>query len=464
MPVFDCFAKGLTGIAVCGALFLATAEQARAAENHPLKLEGHGGPIRAISLSEDGKVALTASFDYAIIVWDLSPHGATIRHRLFGHNAAVNDVSFVPGSNEIVSVSDDGSFAIWDIIKGDLIAKLDDTADKVLDVAVSKDGLRAAVARWDGTARLFDIKSRTEIARLTGHRGNVNAVAFSNDGKTLFTGSYDGTIKAWDGISGVFLDPVYDFGWGINVLAVTGQDTMLVFGALDGTLSAVDLSENQIADEIAKFERPVLALDISPDGKTIAAGNGAGFIHLYNTDDLKPKREAAGSFGPIWGIAFTGNDDALYHVGLDDFASWHDLGNKDGFQPVQSKFPRRFQLSQSESVGQLEFQRKCSVCHTLTPDGANRAGPTLYRVFGRKAGTLPGYDYSKALKTASIIWNEETISQLFDDGPDIMVPGTKMPIQRLKSIEKRKELIEFLRIATAPQDTKGVDAQKGQNQ
>ena len=421
----------------------------------PSKLEGHGGPIRSITISKDGMTALTASFDYGIIVWDLDGKQASIRHRLFGHNAAVNDVHFVNGTNEIVSVSDDGSFAIWDSRKGELIRKFDDTADKVLDVTVSSDGQLAAIARWDGTARLFDVKKREEIAILEGHRGNVNAVTFSPDGQVLYTGSYDGTIRAWSR-TGEYLDPVYDFGWGINVLETTDDGKNLIFGALDGTLGIVDLASLEYR-ELKKFDRPVLALAASPDGKTLASGNAAGFIHLYDTESFQPKRDAAGSFGPIWGIAFANNQDGVYHVGLDDFASFHDLSGKGGFQPVQSQFPRRFQLSDAQSVGELEFQRKCSVCHTLTPDGANRAGPTLYDVFGREAGTLPGYDYSQALLDSNIIWNEHTIGDLFDHGPDIVVPGTKMPIQRLKSIERRNELIAFLKTATArknDQDTK----------
>lgn len=415
----------------------------------PEKLAGHGGPVRSIEVSEDGKTAITASFDYAIIVWDLSPHGAKIRHRLFGHDAAVNDASFVPGGNQIVSVSDDGSFAIWDSEAGELLVKIDDTPVKVLDVATSGDGKRAAIARWDGTARLFDLTTRKEIAKLDNHRGNVNAVTFSVDGKTLYTASYDGTIRTWDAESGAFQNPLYDHGWGINVM-VSGPNNTLFFGGLDGTVGAVDGKDGELKETLSKFDRPVLALALSPNGETLASGNGAGFIHLYDTKSLKQKRDAAGSFGPIWGIAFTGNDDALYHVGLDDFASWHPLGEGEKFKPIQSQFPRRFQQADAESVGQLEFQRKCSVCHTLVPDGANRAGPTLYDVFGRKAGTLPGYDFSDAIIKSDIIWNAQTIAQLFDDGPDVMIPGTKMPVQRLKSIERRDELIEFLKKATAP--------------
>ncbi|HKJ61346.1 MAG TPA: c-type cytochrome [Hyphomicrobiales bacterium] len=107
-------------------------------------------------------------------------------------------------------------------------------------------------------------------------------------------------------------------------------------------------------------------------------------------------------------------------------------------------------MTRSDDPGELEFHRKCSVCHTLTPDGKNRAGPTLYGLFGRRAGTVSGYEYSPALRNSGIVWSEETVSKLFDHGPDVVVPGTKMPIQRLKSVEHRDALIRFLKKATGP--------------
>ena len=155
------------------------------------------------------------------------------------------------------------------------------------------------------------------------------------------------------------------------------------------------------------------------------------------------------AYGPVWDFDFVPGTSQIYHVGLDDFAVRWQISPR-RLATIESKFPRRFQVRESEDLGELEFQRKCSVCHTLTPDGANRAGPTLYRVFGRRAGTLAGYTYSQALLNSDIIWNEETIGRLFDDGPDVMMPGTKMPIQRLKSITRRNELIRYLKTATSP--------------
>src|SRR5689334_12562261 len=73
--------------------------------------------------------------------------------------------------------------------------------------------------------------------------------------------------------------------------------------------------------------------------------------------------------------------------------------------------------------GRLLFA-KCSACHALTP-GHNGRGPTLYHLFGRKAGAVPGYDYSPAMKRAAIVWREDSLARFISD-PERVVPGTTM--------------------------------------
>jgi cytochrome c len=92
--------------------------------------------------------------------------------------------------------------------------------------------------------------------------------------------------------------------------------------------------------------------------------------------------------------------------------------------------------------------RACVACHTLGADQANRAGPTLAGLFGRRIATLPGYDFSDALKRLDIVWTPETVSKLFEIGPAAYTPGTKMPEQRIGSDEDRAALVQFLERAT----------------
>ena len=77
------------------------------------------------------------------------------------------------------------------------------------------------------------------------------------------------------------------------------------------------------------------------------------------------------------------------------------------------------------------------------------AGPTLEGLYGRRIASLPGYRFSDALKGMDIVWTPETVSKLFELGPNAYTPGTKMPEQRIGSAEDRKALTDFLRRATS---------------
>src|SRR5918996_4969623 len=126
-------------------------------------LDEHGGPVKAVALAPDGERALTASFDYSIILWDLPKE--EVLARLYGHEAAVNDVAFLPGGRAL-SASDDGTIGLWDLGQEELITRLNGHGGKVTAVAVSPDGRLAASAGWDRTVRLWDLQERLELRAL----------------------------------------------------------------------------------------------------------------------------------------------------------------------------------------------------------------------------------------------------------------------------------------------------------
>lgn len=421
------------------------------AEEWPARLEGHGGPVKSVAISADGKSVLSASFDYAAILWSIGDGEAKIVHRLIGHEAAVNDARFVNGTFA-VSVSDDGSIALWDLKTGEMASRIDEGGDKMLSVAVNEDGSRAVAASWDRNAYLYAVEEGrlSRIATLGGHRGNVNSVDFLPDGKGVLTASYDGSIRLFDAASGELEREIHAHGWGINVIkAMPGGETVL-FGATDGAVGLVSIAAGEEVKVLPPHERPVLSLTLSEDGTKAASGGGDGKIRFISTLDWALEEEFENPYGPVWGMAITPDNKAVLYAGLDDHVKAWQVSPRKPFEPVDNDFPRRFQVSDTDDPGELQFARKCSVCHTLKPDDANRAGPTLYRLFGRKAGSLPGYPYSKALREADFTWTEKTVSDLFDHGPDVVTPGSKMPIQRLKDETARDALVAFLKRATDP--------------
>ncbi len=88
----------------------------------------------------------------------------------------------------------------------------------------------------------------------------------------------------------------------------------------------------------------------------------------------------------------------------------------------------------------------CAGCHSLKP-GEIRAGPSLAGLLGRKAGSVPGFRYSKALKNAPVIWDEKTLDAWLAN-PRKLIPGNRMPFRGLRKEEHRADVIAFLKEAT----------------
>jgi cytochrome c len=99
--------------------------------------------------------------------------------------------------------------------------------------------------------------------------------------------------------------------------------------------------------------------------------------------------------------------------------------------------------AQESEPGQLLFNNTCRTCHTLR-DGDNRLGPNLARIVGRKAGSLPDYGYSSAMKGADLVWDKANLDR-FIANPEQVVPGNNMkPYGGLASAEERTKLIAYL--------------------
>src|SRR6266545_7408965 len=115
-----------------------------------------------------------------------------------------------------------------------------------------------------------------------------------------------------------------------------------------------------------------------------------------------------------------------------------------GFSAVPQESERKGADTES---GQLTFNNACRTCHT-TKEGDNRLGPNLHNIIGRKAGSLPNYGYSSAMKGADFVWDKEKLDR-FIAKPDEVVPGNNMkPYGGLTSAEDRAKVIAFLESLT----------------
>jgi cytochrome c len=98
--------------------------------------------------------------------------------------------------------------------------------------------------------------------------------------------------------------------------------------------------------------------------------------------------------------------------------------------------------------GQTLFKQKCGLCHN-SQAGQNRVGPSLFGVVGRKAGSVSSYNYSDAMKSSGLIWDDATLDSYLA-GPRAKIPGTKMTFAGFPNDSDRADVIAYLNADPRP--------------
>jgi cytochrome c len=403
------------------------------------QLRGHGGPVRALAISADGSHAISGSFDTSAILWSLATNSAEQVLRF--HESAVNAVAMLP-DGRIVTGGEDGKIAIWQRGAAQPQQTLSGHTAPVVALAVSPDGKRVASGSWDRTVRIWPVTSGEPVV-LEGHQQNVNGVAFTPDGKSLVSVSHDPQLRIWPLDGGP--PSIITLATPLNSVAIAADGEIAVGGA-DGRVFFFSPGGETRGDVVAT-ETPLISVATSPDGRLIAAAGIRGSVAIIDRTSRTLVRTLVGPGLPVWAAVFLPDSRTLITGGTDRMVRRWDAvtGEHVGVVPMNSTDDP---LAAYAGDPGAEVYRACVACHTLRPDEGNRAGPTLHGIFGRRIASIPGYNFSEALKRLDIVWSPETVSKLFEIGPAEYTPGTKMPEQKIGSAQDRAALVEFLKKTT----------------
>ena len=404
------------------------------------QLRGHGGPVRALAISPDGATAISGSFDSTAIRWSLNRNAAEQVLRF--HADAVNAVVWL-GDGRAATAGADGRIAIWTPGKTQPDAVLEGHTAPIAALAASPDGATLASVSWDQTVRLWPLAGGAPRV-LEGHTPNVNGVAFAPDGRTLVSVSYDQSVRIWP-LAGASSPIVIAMPSPLNAVAI-GRDGEIAAGGADGRLHFLDGNGTRAGD-VEAGPRPVISMAISPDGARVAAAGIGGAVAVIDRKTRNLARTLVGPGLPVWSVAFLPDSRTLLTGGADNVIRRWNAVTGDPVDPLLFESTADPLAAYAGDRG-ADIFRACIACHTLGAEQANRAGPTLAGLFGRRIATLPGYDFSDALKRLDIVWTPETVSRLFEIGPAAYTPGTKMPEQRIGSEQDRAALVQFLERAT----------------
>ena len=397
--------------------------------------------MRALAISPDGSQAVSGSFDTSAIRWSLQRNAAEQVLRF--HDGAVNAVALLK-DGRIATSGEDARIAIWKPGAATPSLVLEGHKAPVVALAVSPDGATLASASWDHTARLWPLAGGAPRV-IEGHTQNVNGVAFTPRRPRARHRRLRRDLAH---------------------LAARGQ-------RLAGRRHAADAAQcrggrARRRDRHRRRRRQGLfplgrgraqgrgrggdrrrssRSRSSGDGKLVAAAGIRGSVAIIDRAARRLERTLVGPGLPVWSVAFFPDSRTLLTGGTDRMIRRWDAVTGEPVGTVVMGAPEDPLAAFAGDPG-AEVYRACVACHTLNADDGVRAGPTLAGIFGRRIATLPGYNFSEALKKLDIVWTPETVSKLFEVGPMAYTPGTKMPEQRIGSPEDRAALMQFLEKTT----------------
>ncbi len=240
-----------------------------------------------------------------------------------GPQIEVDSAVYSPDGRLIASSGESETIRLWDRESGDLVATLPGHPERVFGVAFSPDGKLLASSSTDGSVKLWDYRQEKLLFTFTNHLGNwARRVAFSPDSRLLAPAAYDGKISLWDTATGQVVRtlpmkgkvtevlftpdgrwlvtslrddrrPLIEFwnvtngapGLTINAtnslveLAISADGARLASSSMNGLADVWELPAGKLLREFKLPEKGAcLAVDISPDGRRVAAGQ-----HFVNT-------------------------------------------------------------------------------------------------------------------------------------------------------------------------------------
>jgi len=239
------------------------------------------GPVDAVSISPDGKLLLSGSWDKTTRVWDLKTR--EIIHELPQQGDYVHSVAWSPDQTLIATAGSDstGRIRLWTADTGELLAKFNGHTDSVVSVVFSPDGEWLLTCSYDETARLWNIKNPKtpqEVQVLQGHSWWVWDGAFSPDfdpsnkllSNRIVTVSQDGKAIVWK-------------------MKTTAQRTQVTTVSLvqDKVASNNSSTIQMVQESIFSGHRgPIYSVAYSPDGSEIATASNDKRVLLWNPTDV----------------------------------------------------------------------------------------------------------------------------------------------------------------------------------
>jgi WD40 repeat protein len=275
---------------------------------------GHGGAVSAVSFSPDNLTLATASADGQVRIWNLQ---GVLQEYIPSVDNIPTAVAFLPDSRGLAV---GGASNLVRLVRRALVRVIDVSPMPLANVAYSADGNFVLTGGADKAVRLFSAADGSQARNFAGQSDAITCVALSKDGTKIFAGSADKTVRVWNysdaGLLATLLQPAI-----VRTVGASPDGQKIACGGDDHVLRVWDLATQKVAERFLDFAKPISALTMLPDGKSLVAGGAEGFTRKLTISNLALVVAHNGASG---GVTYNSDGQKLITTGADKLAKQWD--------------------------------------------------------------------------------------------------------------------------------------------
>lgn len=293
---------------------------------------GHTEDVHLLAFSQDGRMLASIGNDRTIRIWDTERGqqlALVLIEDIHGHFWSI---AFSPNGTKLAAGDHYGAVHVWEITEHQSPRRVDVTPLKTLyghetapveAVTFSPDSRRIASGGQDTAIRLWDIASGAQLSSFSGHKIAVKALTFSPDGTKLASADREGVARLWNTETGERLATLVqvelaethkqfptvkrDATW-IEVIVFSPDGSTVAIGDQAGIIRLWNVEDGRFLSEFitpSENPRPILTLAFSPDGALLASGDGNGRVCTWDTDQRNHELSSLFLRGhEPWGLEF----------------------------------------------------------------------------------------------------------------------------------------------------------------
>ncbi|HVO31760.1 MAG TPA: serine/threonine-protein kinase, partial [bacterium] len=275
-------------------------------------LKGHRGAVSALGFLGAGALAVSASHDGTVRVWEIGSREE--RACMKGHRGAVTSLSVASDGTRVLTGGRDRTLRLWDAATGRETRLLEGHLNWVFAVDLDEKAQLALSGGLDRMLRVWDLAGRGRDRVIPAHSDAIAAVALV--GGHAVTGGYDRTVRVWDLDTGTEWATLQS-DRGVRAIAVSHDRRRAVSGGADSLVTTWDLARGQLVHRLDGHIEPVVAVAFTPDGKHVVSGSYDGTARLWDVS-IGARRAIFGGQGePVMSVAVS-PDGAFFLAGRAD--------------------------------------------------------------------------------------------------------------------------------------------------